>query len=1251
MQFKLPRLFCALFAACFFVALNVDAQSGTQSQYMIPQFFPRSPSSAAFEKYGTYQVNEFTGIPDISIPLYTIEAGGFKVPITLSYHASGIKITDVASWAGLGWSLSAGGQVSRRSMGLPDDAGYGYLAGYMWQTGSIDPTTSAGVHYCENAAKGLYDTKPDIYSYEFPGHSGKFFFDGSPGGNFVPRMLPFAPVKINYKYVPFSGTNQPPNTGLKWFTIADEHGNNYTFGDSWIETTQSSSAGIPSTNSYGSAWKLENMISQNRRDTISFTYQGDQVNYPMADGEIFTVIDQVAQGALPGYNYTNPSYTTAPTTPGNSSVVNELLPQQINFKNGKVVFDVDTRTDLAGTYGLHDIKVYKYNYGTKTMELQKTVVFYKSYFLTSGTNQRLRLDSIQILDKAGSIMQHYRFDYNTRISLPGYTSYAQDYWGYYNGCDSTRGGKQINTMLTPQQTVTYQPYLTTSSVTNVTIGQANRNSDSTYMQAFVLTGIHYPTGGYSTFTYQTNQYVQGGVLYQAGGLRVKSISSYDGTNPTPIVKTYVYNNNYARPNYFLDYCYFVNQQTHRYYGGTTWGNGSSSVEVVRTYSNNPHCDLEGYDGAIVVYPKVTEYIGTPGNNIGRIDYAFRDKSDSFIDASFAGSLIYESEFYARGQLGQMKEWIHKSDGTYQPVKLTLNSYTAFPETQYNYVGLVVKKLYYNEGPEALNPFEPGAATPDDSQSFKYQNYWITSDDNYLKSTTTTIYDTNDTTKTLTSSVTYNYDNIAHQQVTRTYHTDSQGNTEVTRTKYPADYPAGNAVIDSMVNRNMQAESIEKYDTLKNVTTLVNAIVSGQLNQFKLGNITNTIVPSTISTLKVLPPLTNFTPSTVASGSLTSDSRYVQMISFDQYDAQNNPIQYTPRNATPTSVLWDYQSESPVAQIKNATTSFGSYTQVAYTGFEANSKGNWTYTGAPVFNPSAPSGSMVYPLSSGSISLNQALDNTKTYVLSYWSNNGAASVYAGSYLNGTAMTTVNGWTYYEYAIPSGTVNITISGTTTIDELRLYPTAAQMTTYAYGPSGVTSISDTKGLTNSFEYDFVQRLKNTRDFYGNITASYGYHTYDQTIGSQAQSGTFTRNNCPPNTTPGSLTYSVPANKYYSSTLASANADASYDLNINGQIKANANCGCPQVMVSFTLSNSTGLTGFQATFSGVSTPYNFPSSGNTVIQVPQGTYTTVSVNAVGTGTHNFSLTGQVPQNGVHSATFNNISVTTGSNLTLSVQ
>lgn len=1243
MKVKLLRILN--FILCFIIfGLSVKAQSASQTQYFLPQPFPRSPTATAQEMYGTYKVNEFTGVPDISIPLYTVEAGGFQVPITLSYHASGNKVTDVASWAGLGWSVSAGGQITRRAMGLPDDVPFGYLNGYMYQPGTYSTTTYAGLYYLEQVATGIYDSKPDIYSYDFPGHGGKFFFDGSVGGNFTPRMLPYAPINVQYTVIPYSSSNPPPNTGLVRFNIADEHGNNYTFGDAATEVTSPSSGGVSGIPS-GAAWKLENMISQNRRDTISFSYQADVIDYPTANAEIYTVTDQITNTFTPSYVA---SYSAAPTTPGNAALTAEQLPKQINFKNGKVVFDFDpsVRQDInLGTpsrhaYGLLDIKVYQYNYGTKAMELQKTILFYKSYFPPT-TNPRLRLDSIQILDKASSVIQHYRFDYNTSIALPQYTDPYQDYWGYYNG--------QINNnMFTPKQTVTFQPY-TIDPQTNVPIGgnvTNGRNCDSNYMQAFALTGIHYPTGGYSTFTYQTNQYYIPGIsaVQLAGGLRIKTISSYDGTNPTPIVRTYVYNS--ARRNFFLDSGYFFTFQIHRYYTGSGLPQAATN-EMVRTFSSTPHCDLEPYDAATVVYPSVTEYIGTPGNNVGRTDYTFTDQQDAISDASMAGNLIYISSFYARGHLTSKNDYIHLANGSYQIVKADTNSYTAFLYTNYNDVGLAVKKLFYNEGPVGANPFEPGHASPDDAASFEYPYYYIVSDDNYLTATTTRIYDTNDVTKFTTSSVGYTYDDITHQQIINTTHIDSKGNTHITNNKYAYDYLNGgtttnNAVLDGMISRNMFGEVIEKTDNLVNVATSITAVTGAQLNYYEFGSIANTIVPLKISTLSVARPLTDFTPSSVVSGNLTGDSRYTQMISFDHYDTQNNITQYTPRNATPTTIMWDYLHELPIAQVKNSIT-----TNAAYTSFEGDGNGGWTFAGKPLFDPTAPTGKLVYPLGAGSV-VSPVVATSFPYVLSYWSNSGAATISPslGSPLAG--LITSNGWTYYEYQVPTGTSQVTISGTTSIDELRLYPAAAQMTTYAYDPSGLRSISDTKGTNSYFQYDYFQRLKNIKDWNGNIVKNYGYHTYDQIFGNQLQTGTFTRNNCPINTTPGSLTFTVPANKYYSSTQASADADAIYEMNTDGQIKANANCTCTNTL-AFVIHNNTSAS-FQVTFAGLPT-YNDILPGVTTLNIPApNTYSTLFIQASDSNSHYYTL-GLRPEQYGHSYTFTSVLIATGSSdLTLTI-
>jgi hypothetical protein len=574
--------------------------------------------------------------------------------------------------------------------------------------------------------------------------------------------------------------------------------------------------------------------------------------------------------------------------------------------------------------------------------------------------------------------------------------------------------------------------------------------------------------------------------------------------------------------------------------------------------------------------------------------------------------------------------------------------------QYKYVGLAATKLVYNEGTTGSNPFPPGGASPDDQNSYLYAKYDVASDDNYLTSTINNIYDTNDTTKYTTSTVSYAYDDTLHQQIVQTTHVDSKGNTHISGTKYAYDYLQGlstfNTVLDTMIERHMYAEPVEKWDSLKNVATSVNAVTGAQLNQYKFGYTAGSIVPSTISTLGIVSPVTNFNHSHVTSGVLTGDSRYVQMISFDQYDNQNNILQYTPRNATPTAILWNYTYELPVAQVKNATTSYGGNSQIAYTSFEADGQGKWFYNPTyAVINTTAPTGSYVYPLSAGSVT-SQNLDNTRSYVVSYWSNNGAATLsYGSTYYTGSPLTTVNGWTYYEYQLPatgSGGI-VTISGSTSIDELRLYPSASQMTTYAYEPEGLTSIADTKGSISHFEYDYFARLKNIKDFYGNIVNNYSYHTYNQTIANTAQSGTFTRNNCPPNTNPGSLTYTVPANRYYSSTLASANADATYDLDVNGQAKANQNCGCPIVYINITVTNSSGISGFPITFSGLP-QYSVPT-GTSSISVPQGVYSSVQVGPFGSGTHNFTLGTYPAQNGVHSATFNTVQV--GPTFTITIQ
>src|SRR5688572_19994363 len=81
---------------------------------------PPSPEAAAFTKYGDVPVSFYTGVPQIEVPIYTITEGDIEVPITLSYHASGIRVDEEASWVGLGWTLNAGGVIARTVRGKDD---------------------------------------------------------------------------------------------------------------------------------------------------------------------------------------------------------------------------------------------------------------------------------------------------------------------------------------------------------------------------------------------------------------------------------------------------------------------------------------------------------------------------------------------------------------------------------------------------------------------------------------------------------------------------------------------------------------------------------------------------------------------------------------------------------------------------------------------------------------------------------------------------------------------------------------------------------------------------------------------------------------------------------------------------------------------------------------------------------------------------------------------------------------------------
>src|SRR5689334_121720 len=74
---------------------------------------PPAPTAAELGKYGLLPVGLANGTARADIPLYTFSTRNLSIPLSLSYSANGLKVDEVASWVGLGWSLNAGGVVTK----------------------------------------------------------------------------------------------------------------------------------------------------------------------------------------------------------------------------------------------------------------------------------------------------------------------------------------------------------------------------------------------------------------------------------------------------------------------------------------------------------------------------------------------------------------------------------------------------------------------------------------------------------------------------------------------------------------------------------------------------------------------------------------------------------------------------------------------------------------------------------------------------------------------------------------------------------------------------------------------------------------------------------------------------------------------------------------------------------------------------------------------------------------------------------
>lgn len=129
-------------------------------QYNIKFQDPKTPEVFQFEKYGNVPTSKYTGRPNITIPLHTINCGDINIPLNIQYTSNGIRVDEEASQVGLGWYFGTG-MISQIKNGKDDLSCTVELPDFLWSPyGSQEITTPNPFWY--------YELSPNLRSADNP---------------------------------------------------------------------------------------------------------------------------------------------------------------------------------------------------------------------------------------------------------------------------------------------------------------------------------------------------------------------------------------------------------------------------------------------------------------------------------------------------------------------------------------------------------------------------------------------------------------------------------------------------------------------------------------------------------------------------------------------------------------------------------------------------------------------------------------------------------------------------------------------------------------------------------------------------------------------------------------------------------------------------------------------------------------------------------------------------------------------------
>lgn len=914
----MKRILALLFLA-HLLYVETHAQ-GTDGNAMAYKNTPLSPNAGSLYRSVNWPVSYSTGLVNIDIPLYEIKTGDMVLPVSISYRASGLKVNHPAGIVGLGWSLNAEPAVSRQVKQGPDEGTAGYLTNNNLDISLIRDNN----YYIYDWANGYKDEEPDDFYYRTLRSSGQFYYqrnnlsNASAGSVIIPK--PLAPIKISKL--------------SDRYEVVESNGDVYEYPDSTAEII-----GTPSL-AYKSAWKVGRIKSSSSNKEIGFKYEPYTKDYTFAYTYNISLERYVAtengcilpqttycSGAVPDYELPSPiirknidgqsnlqfidryDHTLvdlcAPGDVSSSRFSQTVLDlrniRQIDFDNGKVVFEYWKRADQGiiqgaatpsnNSYMIQNITVFE-KQANGTFQQMKKIVFFQN----STTWNREKLDSIQVKDANNVVVETYKFDYDGQ-ALPVYPYPYSDHWGNMNTTRSPYASLYTGVIYTAVNVQTtpcvYYPYDSESSFPEnleLYIGDLTKTINEDLVGASILKKITYPTGGYTTFDYEPNEWMQSnGDSIKGGGLRIKTISNYASSTDQPTIRSFKYGIGENGKGIGWD----LNVNDYIIYKHISYPDGMLGVGVrgsnKQTYMPNSFYDYFFAEGTPVVYNTVHEYIGTPGTNIGKNVYEYDYNEDYLYQTRFRRSFVsplvddYRNSFLFGSLLG--KSVYKVVNGNY--VLQQKNGYQYEKQTNGD-TRAQVRQVYIRSdmaGGGNLGSYNP---TYEENYEFDYSLYFVNSGlKRLLQETDTTL----ENGVYLTNKRVYEYDATSVYQPRKIKEFNSKGDSIVRTNTYPTDLHT-DPVYSAMITRNMVSPVIEEVAKKNDITEL-------SRKKINYNNSFTRILPVSMQ-------------NSILGNPLETE------VTFNQYDAQGNLLEYLDKSGITTSIIWGYNYSFPVARITGSS---------------------------------------------------------------------------------------------------------------------------------------------------------------------------------------------------------------------------------------------------------------------------------------------------------------------------------------------